>query len=67
MNELQKKNDTELWQTIRNIAKEHGYTLPDRTPDEKTLKQIRDVLSGNGNFSYGDAIRILSSYKKGGR
>lgn len=67
MKALAEKNDGELWAEIRKVAKENGYNLPEAAPSADNLKKIRAVLSGNEKFNYADALRILSSYKKGGR
>ena len=65
MKELSKKNDGELWNEIRKIAAEHGYKLPESCPNPESLVRVREVLSGNAKMNYGEALKILNSYKNG--
>ena len=67
MKALAAKGDRELWEEIRKIARENGYNLPENAPSSENLSKIRAVLSGEERFSYTEALKILASYKKGGR
>jgi hypothetical protein len=64
---LCEKDDRELWESIRNIAKEHGYTLSEGAPSKEQLARVRSILSGEVKFSYGEAMRLLNEYKKGAK
>ena len=61
---LSELSDSELWEKIGKIAREHGYTLGDISPSQKDLERIRGALRGSESLSMRDAARILNTYKK---
>ena len=61
---LCEKSDKELWQGLRAIAAENGYTLPEKTPPHEDLERVRSIISGKEKIGLGEAVRILNSYKK---
>jgi len=61
---LTQASDAELWTTVRGIALEKGFRLPEATPPQKTMERLRGTLSGNGNLSFGEAARVIAQYRK---
>ena len=57
-------DDASLWRTVREIAGEKGFRLPEATPPHETMERLRGTLSGNGALSLGDAVRVIAEYKK---
>ena len=57
-------SDSELWGEIRKIAKGHGFTLPEKTPDSAEMSKIRGAISGGAKLKLGEAVRILNEYKR---
>ena len=64
---LAKEDDQKLWETVKGIAKSYGYSLTDKTPSKEELKKLREILSGEVNFSMSDAKRLINQYKNGGK
>ena len=63
LKKMAEKSDEELWASIKEIAKSHGFNLPEETPKKENLEKIRGVLSGNEKFNLSDATKIINSYK----
>ena len=61
---LKNADDAALWATVRGIALEKGFRLPEATPPQKTMERLRGTLSGNGTLSLGEAARVIAQYKK---
>ena len=57
-------DDASLWRTVREIAGEKGFRLPEATPPHETMERLRGTLSGNGTLSLGEAVRVIAEYKK---
>ena len=57
-------DDDALWGTVVTVAGEKGIRLPASTPPHETMERLRGTLSGSGTLSLGEAVRILSSYRK---
>ncbi len=55
--------DRELWQFIVSTGREHGFSLPDKTPSHEELNKLRAVVSGDGGIKLSDAVKILSKYR----
>ena len=64
MKTMAAQSDAALWQTIRGIAGAKGLRLPEATPPAETMARLRAMLSGETTLSLGEAVRILSAYKK---
>ena len=67
MKEMSKKNDAELWDEIRRIAAEKGFSLKDIKPSHEDLEKVRSMLSGNEKINVADAMRLANKYKSGGK
>ena len=61
---LKNADDAALWATVRGIALEKGFRLPEATPPQKTMERLRGTLSGNGTLSLGEAVRVIAAYRK---
>ena len=61
---LKRADDATLWQTVRGVALEKGFRLPEATPPHETMERLRGTLSGNGTLSLGEAARVIASYRK---
>ena len=61
---LASSDDATLWRTVRGIAGEKGFRLPEATPPHETMDRLRGTLSGNGTLSLGEAVRVIAEYKK---
>ena len=61
---LASSDDATLWRTVRGIAGEKGFRLPETTPPHETMDRLRGTLSGNGTLSLGEAVRVIAEYKK---
>ena len=61
---LKNADDAALWATVRGIALEKGFRLPEATPPQKTMERLRGTLSGNGTLSLGEAARVIAQYRK---
>ena len=61
---LKDADDAALWATVRGIALEKGFRLPEATPPQKTMERLRCTLSGNGTLSLGEAARVIAQYRK---
>ncbi len=61
---LMEMSDGELWCEIRKIAKNHGFTLPEKTPEHSEMEKIRGAVSGGAKINLGEAVRLLNDYKR---
>ena len=64
LEKLAQKPDNEFWDEIVEMAKRHGYALPEMTPKKEDLEKIRRAISGVDKISLTDAAKIISAYKK---
>ncbi|MBE6655347.1 MAG: hypothetical protein E7609_00555 [Ruminococcaceae bacterium] len=64
MERLLSADDERLWETVRRVAIMNNISLPATPPSAADMEKIRAGLKG-GMFSYDEAMRILTSYKKG--
>ena len=64
MAKLATADDAALWATVRGIALEKGFRLPEATPPHETLERLRATLSGNGTLSLGEAVRVIAEYRR---
>ncbi len=60
---LAEKSDAELWQSISEIAREHGINLPNKSPDKAELEKIRRAMLGIEKISFTEAMKIVNKYK----
>ncbi len=55
--------DDELWRKIVEIAKSHGFTLPESTPPHDEMERLRDLVRDGARLNLASAIKILNKYK----
>ena len=65
LNEMAKLNDRELWEKIREIAKENNLPLSEKPPKESDLAKVRRMLDGSEKISFSEGMRLINTYKKG--
>ena len=63
LNELVSLPDDELWKKVIEIAKEYGFTLPEKTPEHSELEKLRSIAGDGSKMNVAGALRILSKYK----
>ena len=63
MQKLAQADDATLWKSVRGIAMEKGFRLPEKTPPHETMDRLRATLSGNA-LSLGEAVRVIAQYRK---
>ena len=63
MKRLAALDDAALWETIKSVAKEHGYNLT-REPNKEELMRVRSVLRGDEKLSLTEAAKLIKKYKK---
>ena len=59
------RDDESLWREIREIAKSHGFTIPEATPPRSEMEKLRATVKDGSKINLGDAARIINSYKRG--
>lgn len=60
-------DDTRLWQQIRAVAENYGYTLSENQPSHAELEKMRSLMRGDVQISPKDAVRLVNQYKKRGQ
>lgn len=63
---LLEKPDAELWAAVRQIAAASGVSLPAGVPPPGDIQKLRGILAGAPGKDYGEALRILNSYRQKG-
>ena len=58
--------DEDLWQSMLGIAAGHGQKINAPMPSHTEMDRIRRILRGEERISLGEAMKILSTYKKKG-
>lgn len=58
--------DEELWREIKKIAETYGLKLPDKTPSKEEMQKMRNTVCGT-RINFAEAIKLINSYKGGGR
>ena len=64
INRLAALDDVRLWAEIREIARSHGFTLPEKAPPAADLARVRQAMTAE-KINLGGALRIINSYRKG--
>ena len=59
-------NDKELWESMLGIAGNHGQKISAPMPPHEDMERIRRILRGEERISLGEAMKLISSYKKKG-
>ena len=59
------KDDEALWKEIRDIAKSHGFNLPESAPPHSEMEKLRMTASDGAKVNIGDAVKILNTYRRG--
>ena len=63
LNELVSLPDDELWKTVVQIGKSHGFSMPTKTPPHSELEKLRAIARDVSKMNVGLAMKILSKYK----
>lgn len=58
--------DEELWREVQKIAATYGLKLPDKTPSKEEMQKMRSTVCGT-KINLSEAIKLINSYKGGGR
>ena len=61
---LAELDDSALWESIKNIASEHGYALGNKNASHTDLERVRAILRGTEKFNMREAARLINTYKK---
>ncbi len=56
--------DDELWRTVVEIGKTHGFLLPERTPPHDELEKLRGIVADGAKMNMASAIKLLNRYRK---
>ena len=56
--------DDELWKTVVDIAKTHGFTLPEKTPPHEELERLRNLARDGAKMNVATALKLLNKYKR---
>ena len=59
-------NDKELWESMLGIAGNHGQRVNATMPPHGEMERIRRILRGEERISLGEAMKLISTYKKKG-
>ena len=59
--------DEELWQTMLGIAGNHGHKIEAPMPTHSEMERIRRIMRGEEKIGLGEAMKLLNTYKKGGK
>ena len=59
------RDDESLWREIRNIAKGHGFNLPETTPPHSEMEKLRCAVGDGSKLSPRDAVKIINNLRKG--
>ena len=65
LNELLKRDDAALWQTIRTIAAQNGIPLPEGQPSAADMARLRAILGTKGAGDVEAAAELLRRAKGG--
>ena len=57
-------NDRALWGEVREIARQHGFTLPDKTPSHEEMEKLRGAVTGGAKMNLGEAMRIINKHRR---
>jgi hypothetical protein len=58
--------DDKLWAEIVRMGESYGINMPKATPPHDQLEKLRSTVSGT-RLNIGEAVKILTEYKKGGK
>ena len=57
--------DAQLWETVKEIARAGGITLPAATPSPSEMQKLRSIFADGEGLSPEKAKKIIEDYKKG--
>ena len=64
MDKLAALPDGELWQEIRKIAQQSGFTLPEKAPSHEELDKVRGAVAGGAKINLAEAIRVVNNDRR---
>ena len=59
--------DAKLWAMLRIVSASAGISLPDKMPDERHLRNLREALSTVGDDDIRRAAELAAIYKGEGK
>lgn len=62
--ELCALDDAALWAQVREIARMHGFTLPDRTPSHTEMEKLRGAVRGGTKMNLQEALKIINKLRR---
>jgi len=57
--------DAELWDLIRSVARENGFSLPEKAPPHCELEKIRNAVNHGASPNLAEALRVINDYRRG--
>ena len=63
LNNLVSLSDEELWKTVVEIGRGHGFTLPEKAPPHEELEKLRSIARDGAKMNVAGALKILNKYK----
>jgi hypothetical protein len=63
LEELCALGDEELWRTVRGLAAQHGFNLPESTPSKDEMARMRAAVSGT-KINLAEAAKLLNEYRR---
>lgn len=57
--------DDKLWTTVVGMAKNYGFSLPEKTPSHEELEKLRSMVNAE-KINVSEALRLLNNYRKRG-
>ena len=63
LNELVNLPDDQLWGKVVEIAKSHGFTLPQKTPEHSELEKLRSIARDGSKMNLASAMKLLYKYR----
>ena len=57
-------DDKALWDMIRTLAGENGFTLKETPASHADLERVRAILLGSEKINMREAIKLINTYKK---
>ncbi|MBQ8351811.1 MAG: hypothetical protein IJY20_07200 [Clostridia bacterium] len=66
MQALLSLDDAALWQKIRQIAAQGGFSISETPPPPAEMAKLRALMQGSGQADVASAMQTLAHYRKKG-
>ncbi len=63
LKQLIELSDEELWKTVVEIGRSHGFILPDKTPPHTEIEKLREIARDGTRLNVANAIKIFNKYR----